>query len=76
MKRIFTIGFASIEILILVWALGLFFFGISRINSGIFYITDSYAKHFANVGLLYINWAILLLIFFFVLWIIKLYKRK
>ena len=48
----------------LLFGITLFYFGISRISIGIssLRITDTYTAHFANVGLLYVQISLLILI--------------
>lgn len=75
-EKLFSFGFVVLEVFILMWSLALIFFGYNRVKMAIALLEDPYPLHFANVGLMYLSVGIPLLILFFVLIILKVYKSK
>jgi uncharacterized membrane protein len=62
----------------LIVGISLFYFGVSRISTGInsISISDYYTAHFMNVGLMYIQLALLILIVFAIMITYSLTKKQ
>ena len=81
-NKLLTINFILWETLILIVSIILFIIGYFRVKSGILYLSDSFVKHFANVGLLYMLLSFILIFSFFAIftilffWVLKNSRKR